>query len=80
MEPAQTILAKLGGPTAVSKVLGIHRTRASNWQRPRIKGGTDGVVPQRYHRQLLDHATSIGVELSPADFLPARAPAEESAA
>ncbi|MCA1458046.1 hypothetical protein I6F35_33475 [Bradyrhizobium sp. BRP22] len=80
MEPAQTILTKLGGPTKVSKYLGIHRTRASNWQRPRAKGGTDGVIPQRYHRQLLDYAASVKVELSADDFLPARTQPQESAA
>jgi len=72
MEPAQSIITKLGGPSVVAREVGVHRTRVSNWSRPREKGGTGGLVPQKHHRALLDLAQQQGVELSAADFLPLR--------
>lgn len=72
MEPAQTIIAKLGGPGIVSAVVGVHRTRVSNWRRPREKGGTNGLIPQDYHLRLIDFAATKGVILTGDDFLPVR--------
>lgn len=72
MDPAQTIIAKLGGPSVVAGVVGIHRTRVSNWQRPRAKGGTNGLIPQGYHLTLIDYAASKGVTLTAEDFMPVR--------
>jgi hypothetical protein len=80
MEPAQTIIAKLGGPGVVAGVVKVHRTRVSNWKRPRMSGGTDGLIPQRYHRSLLDYATENSIELNAEDFLAPRAPAEKESA
>lgn len=70
MQPASTILKKLGGPTKISRGIGIHRVRVSNWARPKESGGTGGVVPQRHIPALLAYAKSIGEELGPEDFFP----------
>ncbi len=72
MEPANSIISKLGGPNVVAGVVGIHRTRVSNWRRPREKGGTGGSIPQSHHLTLIDFAASIGVTLAAQDFLPVR--------
>jgi hypothetical protein len=80
MEPAQTIIAKLGGPGVVAGVVKVHRTRVSNWKRPRTSGGTDGLIPQRYHRPLLDYANEKSIELNAEDFLAPRIPSPERAA
>jgi hypothetical protein len=72
MQPAEQIISRLGGPTAVSKLVSVHRTRVSNWKRPREKGGTGGLIPQHHHRILLDYAERHAISLSPADFLPPR--------
>lgn len=68
MEPAQTIIRKLGGPSAVAKIVDVHRTRVSSWQRPRTSGGTDGRVPQGHIGTLLEHAKRHGIPLRLADF------------
>ena len=68
MEPAQTIITKFGGPLAVADMLGLHRTRVYAWQRARSSGGTDGQVPQRHIRPLLDHAKKRGIALRLGDF------------
>lgn len=70
MEPAQTIIRKLGGPSAVANLVGIHRTRVSSWQRAQARGGTGGRVPQGHIPTLLQAARERGVDLSADDFLP----------
>jgi hypothetical protein len=69
MQPASRVVAELGGPTKVAKIVGIHRTRVSAWQRPRASGGTDGRIPQDHHAKLLAFARSNGIALSAEDFL-----------
>jgi hypothetical protein len=70
MEPAQTIIRKFGGPTALSALLGIHRTRISSWQRAKSAGGTDGLIPQSHHPALLAYARDNAIDLKAEDFLP----------
>jgi len=77
MEPAATIIAKLGGERAVAAATGTAYTAPYRWQHPREKGGTGGLIPQRYHLKLLAFAQLKGVELDAAEFLPR---AEEKAA
>lgn len=76
MEPAASIIKALGGPNAVALITGVHRTRVSNWMRPKDAGGTGGVIPFRHVPKLLDAAKEIGVSLSADSFLPANDPAE----
>lgn len=78
MDPAQSIISKLGGPSKVAAIVGVHRTRVSNWSRPSSKGGTGGVIPQRHHRVLLEHANAVGVFLTAEDFLVPSATAQVS--
>ncbi len=73
MDPAGKIIAKLGGPTRVAKIVGIHRTRVSAWQRPRASGGTEGRIPQDHHHKLLAFARAQGIALSAEEFLSAEA-------
>ncbi|WP_036010625.1 hypothetical protein [Bradyrhizobium yuanmingense] len=69
LEPAATIVARLGGPAVVAGVVSVHRTRVSNWKRPKEKGGTGGLIPQKYHRPLLDYAARNEIDLKAEDFL-----------
>jgi hypothetical protein len=75
MEPAATIVRNLGGPTAVALYLGLHRTRVSNWSRPKESGGTGGIIPQKHIPALLILADQIGVALALGDFFTADAAA-----
>jgi len=70
MEPAHSIIEALGGPTEVARITGAHRTRVSNWKRPRDAGGTGGVIPFKYARKLLSAAQEKGIELKLEAFLP----------
>ncbi|RFC65047.1 hypothetical protein DYI37_04055 [Fulvimarina endophytica] len=71
MEPASTIVTALGGPTKVAKIVRVHRTRVSNWCRPKEKGGTGGIIPIKHAPALIAAARETGLTLSADDFLPA---------
>jgi hypothetical protein len=73
MEPAASIIRKLGGEKFVATVLGTAFTAPYRWQHPREKGGTGGLIPQRHHVALLAHARQRQVRLSAEDFLPREA-------
>lgn len=70
MEPATTIINRLGGPTKVAEIAGVHRTRVSNWKRKKEEGGTGGVIPFKHVPALLAAAKECGVKLKVEDFLP----------
>ena len=70
MEPAASIIAKLGGDTVVANIVGVHRTRVANWKRPKASGGTGGAIPFKHVPALLDAAKAKDVALSAEDFLP----------
>ncbi len=70
MEPASTIIKKLGGEADVAKVCGVASNAPYRWQYAREKGGTGGSIPQRHHRTLLDYAKAKRVSLRADDFLP----------
>lgn len=59
-EPAATIIKKLGGPKKVAAIAGVHRTRVSNWMRPKEAGGTGGTIPQSHHLAILRAAAEKG--------------------
>ncbi|RWX78296.1 hypothetical protein EPK99_06610 [Neorhizobium lilium] len=72
MEPARSIIDRLGGPNKVAEIAGVHRTRVSNWARNKESGGTGGVIPFKHVPALLAAAKGIGIDLSADDFLPRR--------
>ena len=75
MNPAKAIIDRLGGEAQVAFVTGTAYTAPYRWQAPKWKGGSGGLIPQRYHRALLDYARGKGIPLTAEDFLP---PATES--
>jgi hypothetical protein len=77
MNPANQIIARLGGAARIAFITGTAYTAPYRWQACRQKGGTDGLIPQRYHRKLLDYARANGIPLAAEEFLPAAADAEE---
>lgn len=77
MEPAKTIIKRLGGEAKVAEITGTAFTAPYRWQHPREKGGTGGTIPQKHHRTLIDYARANGIPLSTDEFL---APSEHEAA
>ena len=73
MEPAATIIRRLGGARHVAGLLGTAYTAPYRWQHAREKGGTGGLIPQRHHVALLAYARERAIALTPYDFLPCAA-------
>jgi hypothetical protein len=69
MEPAATIIERLGGEARVADITGTALTAPYRWQREKSKGGTGGLIPQAHHRILLDYAHAHGIVLSAEEFL-----------
>lgn len=65
LEPAYSVIEKLGGKSAVSEALGLDKSTLSRWCQPR-PGGTGGLIPQRYWPHLMqmarDQRVRIGVK------------------
>lgn len=71
IDPAHTIIEKLGGVGIVASTLGVNRQAVWKWTQPKNKsGGTGGLIPQRHHLPLLDLARSRDISLTAAEFLP----------
>ena len=68
MEPARTIIERLGGEAAVSRIAGVAITAPYRWQQPKAKGGTGGVIPHWHVQKLLAHAAENKIALSASDF------------
>jgi hypothetical protein len=69
LQPAASIIDRLGGEAKVAEITDTASTAPYRWQYSREKGGTGGLIPQRYHRRLLDYAKDNGIRLRAADFL-----------
>lgn len=63
LEPAYTVIEKLGGKSAVADTLGLDKSTLSRWCQPR-PAGTGGVIPQRYWPQLIEMARAQRVRIS----------------
>ena len=69
IEPANTILTRFGGAGPLSRRLGLDRSAVHRWALPRSRGGSDGLVPAKYHQRLLAMATAEGIALTAADLI-----------
>lgn len=68
LEPAHSIVDRLGGPGKVAAFLGLHRTRVSKWKLPKVSGGTGGTIPLKHVPALMRLAVTIGADLRYAEF------------
>ena len=69
IEPASTIITRFGGAGPLSRRLGLDRSAVHRWALPRQRGGSDGLVPAKYHQRLLAMATAEGIALTAADLV-----------
>jgi len=69
MNPAKSVIDKIGGYAAAAQITGKHISRVYRWTYPASRGGTGGVVPQADALKLLSHARTTGISLSSDDFL-----------
>lgn len=77
LEPAATIVRKLGGVRRVAEIIDRHPMSVYRWGATKKRGGFDGMVPIKYQPTLIAAARAGGIALIPDDFFPEhlRAPA-----
>lgn len=68
LEPAATVVFRLGGVAAVADATGVHWSRVYSWMSPKAIGGTGGLIPHRHHAKLLAYARKHKKRLRPQDF------------
>ena len=68
--PAEIVIARFGSAQRVAEALGVHVSRVHRWAYPRERGGSDGMIPSRHHRPLLDAAKAAGIKLKADDLIP----------
>lgn len=69
IEPASAIITRFGGAGPLSRRLGLDRSAVHRWALPRHRGGSEGLVPAKYHQRLLTMATAEGIALTAADLV-----------
>jgi hypothetical protein len=62
LEPAYTVIEKLGGKSAVAQALSLDKSTLSRWCQPSPQG-TGGLIPQRYWPQLIEMAREQRVRI-----------------
>lgn len=55
LEPAYSVIQRLGGKSEVAEFLNLDKSTLSRWCQPRPMG-TGGMIPQRYWPQLMQMA------------------------
>lgn len=63
LEPAYTVIERLGGKSAVADALKLDKSTLSRWCQPR-PDGTGGMIPQRHWPQMMAMAREQGVDIS----------------
>ena len=63
LEPAFTVIERLGGKGNVAEALKLDKSTLSRWCQPR-PNGTGGMIPQRYWPALTKLARSCGVNIT----------------
>jgi hypothetical protein len=70
MEPAKSIIDKLGGVASVASIADVHKTRVYAWMKSKERGGTGGTIPFWHVPNLLEHAKANKIKITANDFLP----------
>jgi hypothetical protein len=72
LEPAASIIRLFGGEAKIAVIADVSYTAPYRWEAPIKRGGTGGIIPQRYHPALLKQARRQQLALKAEDFLPIR--------
>jgi hypothetical protein len=68
LEPAYTLIERLGGKAEVAYHLDLDKSTLSRWCQPKPQG-TGGAVPRKHWRGLMAMAAAKGVELKLEDLV-----------
>jgi hypothetical protein len=61
LAPACHVIDAFGGPGALARLLGIHRSTVARWETPEDRSGTGGIVPRRRVDKVAELAKTHGI-------------------
>jgi hypothetical protein len=67
-EPAYSVVTALGGVRSTASLLDIDPSAVSRWMTDKKRGGSGGVIPQRYWASILRHAKYSKLDISLTDL------------
>lgn len=70
MEPANTIIKRMGGAAEVAKIAGVQRASVYKWTWSKDRGGTGGLIPMNKIADLIAATADTDCPLTFADFAP----------
>lgn len=69
LSPAEYVIKLLGGVRPTARAVGRHPASVVAWKRSRAKKGTNGMIPDKCHHQILKLAKERGLDITPTDLL-----------
>jgi hypothetical protein len=70
LEPAKSIIHRLGGVEAVAKATDRHPIQVRRWGYARDKGGSEGLIPVEHIEALLHLGARAAPEITASDIRP----------
>ena len=67
LDPAYSVVERLGGKSNVAAYLGLHKSAISRWCQPHPRG-TGGAIPQKHWKDMVALGESLGVRLKVTDL------------
>lgn len=67
--PAARVITAFGGVRATARIVLRNSSTISRWLKPRIDGGTGGLIPSSLQQAILDHARANDIAISAADLI-----------
>lgn len=64
LQPARSVIDKLGGTIALADRLGLAASTVSRWAMPKNKAGHGGSIPQKHWKKLIAVAEKQGKRLT----------------
>lgn len=68
LEPARSIVTRLGGVRATARILGVNPSAVSRWMVSHKEKGTGGAIPLKHWQSILNHAKKENIRLSVTDL------------
>lgn len=69
LSPAEYVIKVLGGVRPAARAIGRDPASVVAWKRPRAKKGTNGMIPDKCHHQILVIAKERGLDITPTDLI-----------
>jgi hypothetical protein len=69
ISPARVVIRAFDNASRLADLLGLDRSTVGRWDAPEIKGGTDGDVPGKYHRRILELARERKIKLTADEII-----------